>query len=417
MSLKKWLIPKPFDWVSTLLYLSVLLLYFYYRTPLMACGCGGNAELGGAMVFLTFCLLGIDRVEYWRYGERSPRGVAIGLLALRLLLIEFVSRIDGFRFSSFLYLVPPYIAFQALSNTLSWGFTGFVWLLHFSKLVTFHPSWYKDADSVNSLIIFSLGLLFVITMARVVLKEIETRTHTEKLLRDLEISHQQLAAYAAEVAQLATVEERNRLAREIHDSLGHHLTVINILLEKALAFRVKKPDEADLAVRDAKRIASEALQDTRQSVSTLRSSSESFSLARSLRDLVSRTRSDHVAIDLVMQGNESGFSKQVLITLFRAAQEGLTNIQKHAGATHVTLRLDLNTEDAELAIIDDGCGFDSGLLGRLEPDRQGGYGLQGLGERLELVGGVLSIDSQPGRGTTLHIHVPREALLKQGLAL
>lgn len=112
-----------------------------------------------------------------------------------------------------------------------------------------------------------VGIILVITIARVVAKEKASRARAEEL-------HRQLQAYAGQIAELATTRERNRLARSIHDTLGHYLTVINVQLEKSLAVRDKKPREADQAVSDAKRVAREALQEVRQSVGALRATAD-----------------------------------------------------------------------------------------------------------------------------------------------
>jgi signal transduction histidine kinase len=239
-------------------------------------------------------------------------------------------------------------------------------------------------------------------------KEKASRARAEELLAELEVSHQQLKDYAGQVAELATTRERNRLARDIHDSLGHYLAVINVQLEKALAFRAKKPREADQAVSDAKQLASEALQDVRRSVSALRAAGELPELIPSLATLVERVRSDHCLVELHIEGSEDGFSKPGLLTLYRAAQEGLTNIQKHAGASHAWIELHFGEQEATLSLRDNGRGFDPLGQQHLQPGREGGYGLQGLQERLELVGGSLKVESVLGAGTSLRVTVPRD---------
>src|SRR6185369_9754171 len=92
-------------------------------------------------------------------------------------------------------------------------------------------------------------------IARVVSNERFSRARAEQLLEELEISHRQLKAYAGQVAELATTRERNRLARDIHDSLGHYLTVINVQLEKAEVFRDRDQGAASQAVADARSLA------------------------------------------------------------------------------------------------------------------------------------------------------------------
>ena len=102
--------------------------------------------------------------------------------------------------------------------------------------------------------------------------------------------------------ELATAKERNRLAREIHDGLGHYLTIINVQLEKALTYRERNPAEEEQAVRDAKRLASEALQDVRHSVSALRATDEAFVLTPAIHALVERLRAAQRAVELRIEG-------------------------------------------------------------------------------------------------------------------
>jgi signal transduction histidine kinase len=136
---------------------------------------------------------------------------------------------------------------------------------------------------------------------------------------------------------LATTEERNRLARDIHDSLGHYLTTISVLLKKAIAFRTRNAQESDSAISDAKRLTRDALQDIRQSISALRVSGDVFSFMTLLKDLIKSIDPDTTEIKLEIEDDESDISKPVLMCLYRVAQEALTNIQKHAGARFVRL--------------------------------------------------------------------------------
>ena len=115
--------------------------------------------------------------------------------------------------------------------------------------------------------------------------------------------------------------------------------MINVQLEKAQAFRDKDPRAADQAIIDAKRLASEALQDIRSSVGALRTQQELFSCSEAITALVKQVGNGQFSTGLKIEGSEEGFSKQVLLTLYRAAQEGLTNIQKHARAAHLFPRL------------------------------------------------------------------------------
>jgi signal transduction histidine kinase len=158
---------------------------------------------------------------------------------------------------------------------------------------------------------------------------------------------------------------------------------------------------------DARRLAREALQDVRQSVGMLRLSGEVFSLSAALDDLVKNVDQGRLAISLKITGDESGFPKPALQALYRAAQEALTNVQKHAKARHVSVCVMLNADNASLSVNDDGQGFDTSLLEWLPLQRNTRLGLQGLRERLEVVGGVLKVESHPAGGTHIRVSVPK----------
>lgn len=398
-----WLIARPFDLVSTPLYLSVPLLYWYFDRNNKGDFSWQRLALMGAA---TLALLLIERAEYWRYQETTPRKAALGLLLARAILIEIVAQLDYFRFSPFLYLLIPFHASLYFGSLVSYGLAALAWVAYLYKQTLHNPFWFYEPSGVHDTIIYTLGLLFAITMANTVNKERASRARAERLLAELEVTHEQLKASAEQAAELAITKERNRLARDIHDSLGHYLTVINVQLEKALAFRSKKPEEADQAISSAKQLAREALQEVRRSVAALRAQEDGFSLQRSLRELVERMQSSQVSISLQMDGQEDGFSRRALIALYRAAQEGLTNIQKHAHASQITITLHLGSQQATLCVCDNGRGFDPAILHQLQPGREGRYGLQGVQERVEQVQGSLRVESAPGSGTCLAASVP-----------
>ncbi|HET8843340.1 MAG TPA: sensor histidine kinase, partial [Ktedonobacteraceae bacterium] len=261
--------------------------------------------------------------------------------------------------------------------------------------------------AISELLMFFIGLVFAISMAAIACEAEANRRRAEQLLGDLAVSHQKLKTYAEQAAELATAEERNRLARDIHDGLGHYLVTINVLLEKIIAFRQRNPQEAEMAALDARRLTREALQDVRQSVGALRFSGEVFSLVAALTDLVKNREQERLTISLEIKGDETLFSKIVLQALYRAAQEALTNAQKHARASHVSLCIQLGPREASLSVTDNGQGFDPALLDRLSAKRNAHFGLQGIRERLEVVGGILQVESALAQGTRLLVSIPR----------
>lgn len=407
------LIPPIINWVAVCLYMGVVGIYIcytltgFYRFP--------SPWLGGtALIFGVLILVAMDRLEYRHQAQdREPSRRTVAMLQLSRAVVIVV-----FSFSDGLGLIPSTVLLPIIFFTFfflcgrSYGLTGLVWMLYLIARVHIFINSYNDLtwpdknDDMTRDFIFILILAFILTMAYQAKRERANRLRVEKLLSELEISHRQLQDYAEKVGELAIIEERNRLARDIHDSLGHYLTVINVQLEKAMAFRDRNPQEADQSVRDAKRLAGEALQDIRRSVGALRDTQEPFSFIQALTGLVNNLQSSRLSIELEIDGCEEGYSQQSLMTLYRAAQEGLTNIQKHAQAGCARVSIKFDDQQASLCIIDNGQGFAPGV-----PDKEGThYGLQGVRERLELVRGSIELESAPGKGTKLFITVPGNPL-------
>ncbi|MEW5960413.1 MAG: sensor histidine kinase [Chloroflexota bacterium] len=410
----RWVMPRPIDAVTAFLYLGVLSAYSFlalsgfYKHDYLWLG-------GGVVLLIVLFLMSLDRLEYWYYDEKLPRRTAFIFLMVRLGLIWAASLGDGLGFLTppLIILLVPFGVFLAFGG--SYGLSGLVWMvylmarLRIASGLPLSSFWTGDERSLMFLIMVSLMLTFILAMAYLMHQERNNRLRAEKLLSELEASHRQLQNYAARVADLAAAEERNRLAREIHDSLGHYLTVINVQLEKAIAFRPRRPGEADQAVQDAKHLASAALQDVRRSVGSLRQTQEPFSLTQALAELVEHIANDQFSIELAVEGHEEGFSPLSLQTLYRAAQEGLTNIQRHARASRARLQITLAAQTADLSIEDNGQGFDPARLAEQEQNGEH-FGLQGVRERVELIRGSLKLVSEPGAGTRLLITVPKNPL-------
>jgi signal transduction histidine kinase len=411
-----WLMPTPFSWFSSALYIGVLLFALAPPAP----GMEGIAfwQVPGlwqvsVIASIVLCLLLVDRLEYWRYGEQIPARVAALLIIVRVMLIGLAAVIEGFNFIPMLYLLLPYLVMVSLGYKMGYAMAALVTLVYFAQIWWFQADWYLNRFAVLLAFLFVCGVVFVVVMARAILlekdfrlREQASRVQAEGLLAQVEQAHRQLQVYSNRVAALATTEERNRVAREIHDSLGHALMAINVQLEKALVYHDSHPQEALQAMRDAKSVAKDALQDVRRSVRALRSEQEAFSCARAVELLVERLRASSLVVDFVLSGNEETFSRQALMTLYRVAQEAFTNIQKHAQASCVQVSLHFAGEEASLRICDDGCGFDAAAWMQQSERLEEGYGLRGMRERLTLVGGSFHLQSQPGRGTQLSVTVP-----------
>jgi signal transduction histidine kinase len=223
---------------------------------------------------------------------------------------------------------------------------------------------------------------------------------TELLLREqrsrgeLAEAHEKLRDYATQAERLATAQERNRVARDIHDGLGHSLTVVQMQVKAARAVLPTDPGKADEVLAKAQEQAENALAEVRRSVKALREPRPA-PLPEALRVLVSEAG---VPAELAVSGTERPLPEEHREALFRTAQEGLTNVRKHAGADRVELVLDYADASVRVVVRDDGAGSDGGA--------SPGFGLLGLRERAEQLGGKLDFTSAPGEGSALSMEVP-----------
>jgi signal transduction histidine kinase len=254
------------------------------------------------------------------------------------------------------------------------------------------PGWTGEVEQVSDLLMFVVGLALTIAMASVAVEEQRGRARLEQ-------SHAQLRAYSSQVSELSAAAERNRVARDIHDGLGHHLTAITVLLEKASTFLDRDGAAARQALDDAHRSARRALTDVRHSVRTLRAETEPFGLAAALDDLVREADGDELSVSLDFAGDERRCDPAALTALYRAAQEGITNARRHARASQVRVTARCDDESASLVVADDGCGF--------PPEREG-YGLLGMRERVQLAGGSVEVLSGPDTGTRVTVTIPHK---------
>jgi two-component system, sensor histidine kinase and response regulator len=202
------------------------------------------------------------------------------------------------------------------------------------------------------------------------------------------------------IEELATLEERNRIAREIHDSLGHLLVGLNVQMETALALWDEQPDRALTFLTKAKQLGSEALAATRQSVADLRFDPlAGRSLEAGIAALATNFYETTAIRPTYQMQLDAPPSHRVSSVLYRIVQEGLTNVCKHAQATAVTIQLQSSSTELSLVLQDNGQGFDPQA-------NRSGFGLQGMQERITALGGNLAISSNPGSGCCIRVTLP-----------
>jgi two-component system, NarL family, sensor histidine kinase YdfH len=263
----------------------------------------------------------------------------------------------------------------------------------------------SNIATLGELLPMFLGaVVFAAFFAYLFNRQVVAREQAQKLLSELENAHQQLSEYALKVESLTLANERQRMARELHDTLAQGLAGLILQLEAAdshLGYR--RSDKAQDIIQQAMGRARTTLADARQAIDDLRDSqSAPGELLSSIQEEAQRF-SHITGIDCQLQlGNPDGLSPQVAETALRAISEGLMNIARHAQASEVFVGLEFADRLLRVEIRDNGVGFDA----RMAVGQSGHYGLLGMRERTRILGGSLVIESDSSRGTTLKLELP-----------
>ncbi|HEY9673366.1 MAG TPA: sensor histidine kinase [Waterburya sp.] len=345
-------------------------------------------------------------VSFGLMGLRLPTGRQIDKIfytALEVWLILLTSNIGGrairlFPFLNLILVTRSCIIFQLPGRLTVTGLSFFLFLLTLLRRFQYLPATPQVQERFRFFVLgyaflFGLTFVFVLLSMNAMVAERQSR---EKLA----IANEKLRLYALRIEDQAILQERNRIARDIHDSLGHSLTALNIQLETALKLWQSNPDKAQSFLARAKALGSQSLQEVRQSVSAMRTDPIQ---GRPLPDAIASLteefqRSTGISLACNLQ-LERPLPPEIHTAVYRIVQEALTNIWKYASATKVNIQVQTTTDDLSLIIQDNGTGFN------VEANTTG-FGLQGMRERTLALGGQLIIDSKPGAGCRITAHFP-----------
>jgi signal transduction histidine kinase len=252
-------------------------------------------------------------------------------------------------------------------------------------------------------LMFGLGLFLMVVLISTLLRERKTQ-------EELASAHRQLQQFAQQVEDLAAVQERNRIAREIHDALGHSLTALNVQLQTAVKLWKHDPDQAQPFLDQAQRLGVNVMQEVRHSVNALREDARNNTpLEVAITSLVEDFRQG-IGIPVTTEIDlRSPLPASTVKALYRIVQEALTNICKHSQATAVEIQVSTTTNHLCLSIRDNGRGF--------PPERQtAGFGLQSMRQRTIALSGRFYIDSAPGLGCQITVELPLEEVANDSVA-
>jgi signal transduction histidine kinase len=339
-----------------------------------------------------FACIAIARDSRWTALSRQPvlyLSVQT-VIATTLLVVE--PDVDTL---ALLYVVLSLQAVLLLPQT-----RGYFWLLGLGLLtVAIFFAFYDPEDAVPYIFTYCAAYIFTGVLATAVVESEAARTRTEALLAELREKE-------AALRELAVSEERNRLAREIHDTLAQGFTGIVLQLEAAEGSIEDAPEEAAGRLARAKSLARESLQEARRSVwNLLPRALEDRTVEEALRGEVRRFAAEgQERTSFNVRGERTHLAAEVQTALLRVCQESLTNVRKHAAATEVSVTLSYEGDSVRLQVLDNGVGIDSGT-GRAGGSDHG-RGLAGMAERAQILGGTFLAEQVQSGGTRVFIEIP-----------
>ncbi|HYF79523.1 MAG TPA: sensor histidine kinase [Symbiobacteriaceae bacterium] len=241
-----------------------------------------------------------------------------------------------------------------------------------------------------------LALAFVGIYVTIFTRQLRERERAEKLLAELEEVNGKLRAYALKVEELTITQERQRMARELHDTLAQGLAGLIMQLEAVDDLLARGEVERARAITArAMGRARTTLQESRTAIQALRSPLERGDVMEAIRRLVDALAAD-TGITCTLEAGHLDLPEETTDTVYRVVQEGLVNIARHSKAHRAWVRIAAEPGgELRLEVGDDGVGFDPGAR------KAGHFGLTGLRERIALVGGRIDVESAPGQGTRI----------------
>ena len=359
-----------------------------------------NPSLRQSWVVLPFTILmAVHIILHWMVSRiiqdpshQAPYVIGQGLLAF---ILAYLSQNTGMTLALYMALIGETLGFLGLTR---WGALATLYYLSLS-LISFLL--FSDMDqAVFWLLTVIPVVIFVGMYVTLYVRQADARQKAQTLASELEAANRQLTEYAAQVEDLTIANERQRMARELHETLSQGLAGLILQLEAADAHLANdRQQKAQAIIANTMVQARATLADARRAIDDLRQPSLD-DLDSALRLETSRfTGATGIPVELHLDPTPP-LSKPVKETAVRAVAEALTNIAHHARAQHVEVDVGAMAERLSISVRDDGAGFDPSSI------PSGHYGLLGVQERVRLVNGCFEIQSTAGNGTTLKLEFP-----------
>jgi signal transduction histidine kinase len=319
-----------------------------------------------------------------------------------ILEMRYVFSVAAIDYIGEFWLIFPFLAVPLILTAWQYGFREvvlfciFTAFLDLSLVLLSHPGGsfhtYFSGGSVFTRTLFFMVIGYIVST----LMDAQRRQR-----RELAEANRKLIRYTATLEQLTITRERNRLARELHDTLAHTLSGLAVQLEALTAVWQPEDPSAQRILMHALTTTRDGLDETRRALKDLRASPlDDLGFTLALRNLASASAErGGLQLDLEIPDDLPTFAPEIEQAYYRVAQEALDNVIRHAGAETVRVKLQQTGTQLRLMVADDGHGV---LTGDTDVDVQ--FGIQGMEERAALIGGTLTIETFPEGGTTVVLH-------------
>ncbi len=384
---------RPFLWFLT------LVLVFLFGLSVYT-----NPTLQAPLPFILFTsLLVVHGLLHWKLElfltSRTKTILYFGIQIALVIILTVMSNIEAVGFGLFMGLAGETVGILA-----DWRRSLLAMIFYLALMVVLFGYIWGWAALPDWTIMGIFAALFVGIYVLLFMRQITLRAETQALLNELEVAHAQLAGYAQQVETLTLETERQRMARELHDTLAQGLAGLVLQLEALEANLEHGNTQAAVQIASqAKSRARTTLSEARQAIDDLRVQDKS--LGDAVNHEVSRfTNSTGISCKLAMYGLDKPSAFEISTAnrehVVRCVSEGLSNVARHAQATDTAVIIKQKDNNLRITIKDDGIGFDTTSI------PSGHYGLIGLRERARLAGGTLTVESKPGVGTTVDMYIP-----------
>ncbi len=342
------------------------------------------------LIFGIYLVIGIIRLAFLKKSEfRKNKALVLTFILdiASIYLLEHYSRfqINYFFHSFYIILLLEISVILDRKNSLMISIiTVIISLIKYTMLVNYMP----NLVNISQMAFFTLLNILILIIAAFAQYYRKEKEKTDKLYKELLHTHKRLKEYADEVEKLTIIEERNRIARDIHDTLGHSMTAIIMEIEMAYHLMNDDLDKAKQFLDNAKASSREGLVKIREVVETLKPDDKIIGGISSIKELICEFSSKTgIDINLKINGNIIKVSYEVNLVLYRTIQEALTNAVRHGKAAGINVLLQFSNKQVNFIISDNGLGCNDVIHG---------FGLKGMKERINSLNGKLETESNDG---------------------